>query len=81
MKISNSFLCFFLLILLSLFLACPHKNPNPVVELEYFFPPKYIHKSIVIPEPLQQSSDSVAQVVVDYVNLINDSVDLFDFLK
>jgi len=72
MKIGSSFLYIFLLILLSLILACPHKNPNPVVELESFFPPKYIHKSIEIPEPLRQSSDSIAQVVVDYVNLINE---------
>ena len=34
------FIIFILYLIIGVILACPHKNPNPVVELEYFFPPK-----------------------------------------
>jgi len=72
MKINNCLILLVVFVLLCFILACPHKNPNPVADLEYFFPPKYIHKLIQIPEPLRQSSDSMAQVLVEYINLANE---------
>jgi hypothetical protein len=81
MKIKNNWIFLFLSVLSCFILACPHKNPMPVADLEYFFPPKFVHQSVKIPEPLRQSSDSMAQVVVQYINLFNESEQYLTYLN
>ena len=71
-KIRYLFL-FTLLFCLVLSLACSHKNPAPIEEWEDQYPPIFVHKSIQIPELLRLSPDSMAQVVVGYVDMFNET--------
>lgn len=61
-----------ILIFLLFCLACSNKNPAPIEELENQYPPEFVFKSIKIPESLRQNQDSLAQVVVGYVNMYNE---------
>ena len=54
-------------------LACSHKNPAPIEEWEDQYPPIFVHHSMQIPEPLRLSPDSMAQVVVGYVDMFNET--------
>ena len=74
---------FFLLFMLLIY-SCEIITPEDVTE-EYkiFYVPEYVVNAIDIPQRMLESSDSVAQMVVDYINIYNDTeqyVDLFFFL-
>ena len=81
MKTNNCWISLSLSVLMCFLLACPHTTPNPVAELEYYFPPNYVHQTIQIPETMRQSSDSVAQVVTQYIDLINESKKFLPYIN
>jgi hypothetical protein len=73
------------LILLSLLFifSCEIMTPEDVTkDYNIFYVPEYVVKAIDIPPRMLESSDSVAQMVVDYLIIYNDTeryVDLFSF--
>jgi len=73
MQIIRHLILFTLLFCLVFGLACSHKNPAPIEEWEDQYPPTFVYKSIQIPEPLRLSPDSMAQVVVGYVDMFNET--------
>ena len=72
------------LLLFILFIcSCEIITPEDVTE-EYkiFYVPEYVVKTIEIPPPMLESSDSIAQMVVDFLKIYNDTeqyIDLFSF--
>ena len=72
-------------ILLSILFVCSCEIMTPedvIKDYKIFHVPEYIVNEIDIPPNMLESSDSVAQMVVDYINIYNDTkryVDLFSF--
>jgi len=73
MKVFNNIFFKILIIIGLVFLvSCPHKNPQEIVEWEEVPIPKFKFKAIQIPQTLVQSSDTMAQKIVEYINSAND---------
>ena len=52
--------------------SCAKQNPEKIQEWEGQVAPTFIFRTISIPEKMRQSPDSMAQRVVEYVNLTNE---------
>jgi hypothetical protein len=72
-----------ILLMLLIIFSCESMSPKDVVnEYDMYLVPKFIFKAIDIPPAMQESSDSIAQMLVSYFNIYNDTenyLELMDF--
>ena len=73
MQKNRNLIVIVILSILIICLACSNKKPAPLEEWDNQYPPVFVHKSIEIPEMLRQNLDSMAQILVGYVDTFNET--------